>query len=459
MKVRIAALLLRLPLDPESRSRRRALKIVLRAAGSGTPAAMGAAVRELESGDQEPVWRVWLWPAVSGPSPQRWTSPLLESAPPHDLLVDAAWHDWLTEHDTTLWSLLERWNRPATTADPRTRSLSLLALGADDAALDAPVLAEAAVRFDHPVGERARARILPQDDATAVDHFCWESVGSPDAVAFCIAHHLAPSDEVQRAQFFVYMPIGTTVGPDRRTVAVHGDEDVLVADLGGSAVNHLELDPTTGVSMFIALSPSVLVCCDHKGNLHVWREPLTTKEPPVMTPTFGSLPVGIAWSAALDRFLAITDSSVELLDVPPADHSASATGRISLVVHQGRSRFTPPGTYGPFGGEGEGARYVRLSPAGDVLALGGVGGTIDLYAIMRLNLRATPGIGAPMGLMDHEFLADVRAALANPVLRDRFRPALELLRDCLEHRSRHDIGIGGATGAMAAADDDIGLGR
>lgn len=201
MGPRTAALLLRLPLRRESRMSRRALGTVLRAAVSGTPVATRAVARAIRSRGREAVWRAWL----ELPS-RRWDSPalaeLLEGAPsiPGEV-IDAAWSDWLDEHAVTLWSLLERWACPATA--PQRHSLSRLALGDDGVAVEAGVLAEAAVRFDHPIGERARARLLAGGHVEAVDLFCAASPGSPEAVGFCVAHHLAPSDDVERAVFFM----------------------------------------------------------------------------------------------------------------------------------------------------------------------------------------------------------------------------------------------------------------
>ncbi|MFI0479468.1 hypothetical protein [Actinomadura sp. 9N215] len=756
--VRTAALVLRLPLGPDSQRRRRALDAVLRAACSGTPVAMRAVTRELESGDREKVWRTWLERRVSRESPQRWTFPLLPSASPPDILVDAAWDDWLKAHDPALWSLLERWNRPATDAEPRTRALSRLALGDQDVELEAYALVEAASRFDHPVGEPARARLATGGDVEAADLFCALSADSPAASAFCVAHGLAPSDDVQRAAFFVrtgqheqyqasdpegtllalayesaspyergtlrmamtelggvdllrivagrrtgpggfaeltaseraylagrlkdrgdwerlwsltmllplpeavdnvrafgdwlpsdeddrrvfqalrtadptavrtcvetlsagdlpalhahlklsgrlagttvvdgldfapdgsqlaftaklrdsscagvvdlrdttltylhsdfpyplefvahlgsdaivvaasceydfdgsgrkarlhhadrdgvrtlgdcnkiwglnrvagnrsfivsawdgeadhakwgavltgtsqtplvrtgitdgidyFLPLSTALDPDRRRVAVSDHGTILVAELDGSAVNRIDLDPAglSRESWLIALSPSVLICFGVLGELRVWREPLTSGGPPVSTPLWSdeSTPINVMWSPALDRFLVVHRSFVELLDIPRAEGAPLVSGRIRLDVPRSESRFKPPS-----GGDYVLAapRFVRLSPKGDVLALGGVGDTIDLYAITWFTLRGPGKIAAPLGLMDREFMGDVGAALANPVFDGTYRPTLELLWQCLEYRFRHDIGIGEAEGAVAVADDDIGLG-
>ncbi|MGH3389120.1 MAG: hypothetical protein ACRDOO_09610 [Actinomadura sp.] len=208
MRPRTAALLLRLPLGPGSRRRHEALGTVLRAADRGAPAALRAVSEAVRSLGDEAVWRVWLRRSVSGPSSRRWASPVVaalsrDSVPVPDRVVDAAWGDWLAEHDATLWSLLERWDRPAAASDPGRCSLSLLALGDDAASVGPRVLVEAAVRLDHPIGERARARLPAAADAEAVDLFCATAVDVPDLAAFCVAHHLAPSDKVERAVFFV----------------------------------------------------------------------------------------------------------------------------------------------------------------------------------------------------------------------------------------------------------------
>ncbi|MGP3970102.1 hypothetical protein [Streptomyces sp. 6N223] len=213
MRPRIAALLLRLSAAPDSPAWNRALGAVLREAASGAsgaPAAIRAAARAAAS-HPEAVWRVWLEPSVSGPAPRRWASPLLpalldggDTAAVPDLLVDAAWRDWLDDHHPALWSLLERWNQPASpAADPGVRSLSRLVLGDQGAPVAPRLLAGTAARFGHPIGESARARLLAPDAQEAVDLFCAAALDAPDAMAFCLAHRLAPSGDVQRAVFFV----------------------------------------------------------------------------------------------------------------------------------------------------------------------------------------------------------------------------------------------------------------
>ncbi|WUI00848.1 hypothetical protein OHR68_03240 [Spirillospora sp. NBC_00431] len=752
MKSWSAALVLRFPYPRDSKARRRALETVLRAADIGVPSALRAVARELESGDQEAVWRTWLKPAVSGPSPQRWTSAIIDTVSPPDLLVDVAWQDWLDEHHAPLWSLLKRWNRPASTSDPRRNALSGLALGHDDVTMDADVLAEAASRFDHPIGDPARALLLEHNDTAAIDAFCATSAGSPDAIAFCVAHHLAPSDEVRCAVFFVrtgqheqyraldpdgallalgyrsapaetraalreamtehgdidalrvlagtgsrqedlaslteqergylvqrladrgdwerlwrltvllplaeaadavrafgewrppdtdgrrlfhalrdanptdlrarlatlssantlapgvrfeltdldqrltdlyfvddmdfapdgphlaftgqilndfdedptsragildlerralvrlyprfpqpldliahlgsdtvvvaesmvfgsdsgtrrlevhyadrdgvrtldftsteitgleripgdraflmsawdddsddgsadavftadsstppvstgitdevegFLPTETALDPGRRKVAVLDSDDIVVAELDGSAVNHLT--PLANAELeHLALSPTVLICCDDEGMLHVWQEPLTAKAPSATIPLWTRLscPNHLAWSPTLDRFVAVHDLELELLDIPPA-------GDVQAVSREAFTLSTP---------HGRRVHIARLSPDGGILAAGDLHGTIDLYALTPLALGRGPDIARPLGQMDHRILTEAGAALANPALGDEFRPPLELLRNCLEYRFRHDMGIGDAATAVAMADDDIELG-
>ncbi|MGP4012346.1 hypothetical protein [Streptomyces sp. 4N124] len=208
MWVRIAMLVLRLRATPDSRLGRWALGAVLRAADSGAPrAALRAVARSLENHGQEAVFRSWLKPSVSGPSPQRWASPLVAglakgSTPVPAMLVDAAWQDWLDGDDAELWSLLKDWGPAPTTSEPSVRSLSRLALG-DDIPLDEHTLVDTALDFDHPIGEHARDRLLTQGAPETIDLFCGEALDSPTAGAFCAEHHLAPADPVQRAIFFV----------------------------------------------------------------------------------------------------------------------------------------------------------------------------------------------------------------------------------------------------------------
>ncbi|MGH3240388.1 MAG: hypothetical protein ACRDNL_08400, partial [Spirillospora sp.] len=144
MNVRAAVLLLRL--HPRSRV---AAGTVARAADAGDPVAVRAFAEAAGSPSplRETLWRAWL--AGSARGSRRWSSALLDAPPPSppDLLVNAAWADWLDEHDDHLRSLLDGWNRPATVADPRVASLSRLARG-DGASVAPPVLAEAAARFD-----------------------------------------------------------------------------------------------------------------------------------------------------------------------------------------------------------------------------------------------------------------------------------------------------------------------
>ncbi|GAB2956282.1 hypothetical protein GCM10023080_014330 [Streptomyces pseudoechinosporeus] len=209
MRLRIAVLMLRLPLGRASRWRLSSLVTVLRAADSGTPTAVRAVADALNSPGPETVWRTWAEPPVAGPNRRRWDSPLVaellaDSTPVPDVLVDAAWRDWLDVHEAKLWSLLRRWNRAATASESeKVRVLSRFALGDEDVAVDARLLADAATRFDHPIGERARARLLAPGAPEAIDLYCTAALNSPEAAAFCAENHLAPTDQVQRAVFFV----------------------------------------------------------------------------------------------------------------------------------------------------------------------------------------------------------------------------------------------------------------
>ncbi|MFG2027754.1 hypothetical protein [Streptomyces sp. NPDC048825] len=204
MRVRIAVLVGR-----ASRWRLRSLVTVLRAADSGAPAAIRAVADALESLGPETVWEAWVSPLVTGPGRRRWDSPLVAeladgSTPVPDVLVDAAWCDWLDGHEAELWSLLRRWNRAATTSESeKVRVLSRFALSDDSGAVDARLLVDAATRFGHPLGERARTQLLALSDPEVIDLYCTAALNSPEAAAFCAEHHLAPSDEVQRAVFFV----------------------------------------------------------------------------------------------------------------------------------------------------------------------------------------------------------------------------------------------------------------
>ncbi|MFI0404785.1 hypothetical protein [Actinomadura sp. 3N508] len=195
MNVRAAALLLEVHPRPG-----RAAETVARAAEAGDPVAVRAFARAAGSPRSSMIWRAWLaLPA------RRWTSALLDlPSPAPDVLVNAAWTGWLDEHDDRLWSLLNGWGRAAASgADPRIASLSRLARGDEGVAVPPRVLADAAARLDHPIGDLARAHLTAHPDPDAVDALCAAAVGSPDLAAFCVAHHLAPSGPVERAAFFV----------------------------------------------------------------------------------------------------------------------------------------------------------------------------------------------------------------------------------------------------------------
>ncbi|WP_328369273.1 hypothetical protein OG800_43385 [Streptomyces sp. NBC_00445] len=748
MRVRIAVLVLRLRAARDSRLRRWALGAVLRAADSGAPQALRAVARALEAHGQEAVFRSWLMPSVSDASPGRWASPLVAGLPEGPtpvpaMLVDAAWQDWLDQDDAELWSLLKRWGPAPTTSELPLRFLSRLALGDDDVPLEERTLIDAALRFDHPIGEHARAWLLAQSAPETIDLFCEAALDSPSAAAFCAEHHLAPADPVQRAIFFVRTrqleqyqaldPDGSllTLGyrgasdeersvlrvemsglgildvvrvlagqssreedfatlseherayvaeqladrrdwdrlwsltllmslpeavqtadefgdwrpkgeDDRRVfealraadpidvarfveglaglgplrslprtriwptdtgehpIAVHaldfapdgmqlafagrgsrhcagivdlasltlvwlddhlphpaqqiahlgsdamivvagkqihyadengtlalynqpgdvrdveriaGDRafivtarsleapaawtvftgrsggnltdsgmlrwhgritprtavvdaegrliavvddpsNIVVADLADSAVNDSAVNKLMGPETLrfnansAALSPSALICGTNSGGLHVWHEPLTTSQAPVTTRpwTYGTSPIHLAWSPALDRFLAVTETYLQLLDVPPTPDAPPPQDSVSeqiplLSDYQSRPR----------------ARCARVSPRGDLLAVGGLEeGAVDIYVLTALALR--PWIAHPMGVMGPGELTEVVAVMEHPVLDESSRQTLGLLRMCLEHRFRHDVGLGGSAGSVRPGDHEIELG-
>ncbi|NGO14129.1 hypothetical protein G5C60_42695 [Streptomyces sp. HC44] len=792
MRLWTASLLLRLPLGELSRPGSWALATVLRAADSGEPAALHALEQAIRSKGHEAVWSAWLRPSASGTTPPRWASPV-PAALGADVstipgwVVNLAWKTWLDEAGpdpgsdldahahahadahAALWSLLEQWDLPAKAgAGYSTRVLSRLALGDgevdDEVSVDPRLLVDTAVRFDHPVGESARTHLLALGDAETVDLYCAAAMDSRDATAFCVAHHLAPADEVRRAVFFVrtgqheqyraldpegallalgyrsasaeersalreamtglgggidalrvlagqrslhedvasldgqeraylirqlkdqgdwdrlwrftsllplaeavrtvrafgtwrpsgeddhrvfealraadpqavdgcvnalpgateYSPVPHTrirladldkrvsrvmdfdfapdgtqlafvgavpsgqwgkpiawagivdlgsstlsrlncnftdpldrvahlgsdtmvvaetrprhvdrhssrtakihyvdrrgvlrtldpgadeihgleriagdrafalsavvgdvgdherpvlfiggpggalvdsgvldeldedfepliaaVDPDGRLVAIVDVlEDAVVADLGSSVANKLDDGSITLENVPTppaALSPSTLVSCTEAGDLKVWHEPLTSTEPSMTIPAWSGAtrPAFLAWSPALNRFVAVNfslGSHLELLDVPPTRDAPVPDELISeRVALVGDVSVVP---------------IARLSPKGDVLAVGGADSAIDLYDLTALTLR--PLIARPMGLMTHQELAHVVKVQEHPLLDAGSRTTLTLLRACLEHRFRHDVGIGDTAGTAVAGDFEIELGE
>ncbi|WP_406498208.1 hypothetical protein OHB06_48900 [Streptomyces sp. NBC_01604] len=208
MRLRTASFLLRIS-PTDVRRGRHALQTVLGAADSGDPAALRALARAVARHGHERAWRVWLEPGKSGGPTRPWDSPALagltvDVSTVPAWVVNSAWRAWLADPDPALWSLLRRWNRPATAAvGSRTRLFSRLVLGAADLSPSPLILADTAARFDHPLGASARERLLTDPDPSAVSLFCATAVQSPDALEYCLAHGLAPVDETERAVFFV----------------------------------------------------------------------------------------------------------------------------------------------------------------------------------------------------------------------------------------------------------------
>jgi hypothetical protein len=248
------------------------------------------------------------------------------------------------------------------------------------------------------------------------------------------------------------------VDPGGRLVAVADARTAVIADLEGFTVRVLDgHEPLrTGSHPKVALSPAVLISASDQGDVRIWREPLTSAQEAISghLPTDGRL-IDLAWSPALDHFLAISlrdertgllplsmyQPSLQVLDVPATHDRPLPPDLVSDSIELGLVSNPTP--------------CVRLSPKGDVLAVVRGSATIDLYSLSLLKFRRI--IGRPMSLMTHMDLADVVASLENPVRDVRFRQTLELLRDCLEYRYRHDVGIGDALTAVAG--DDIALGE
>jgi hypothetical protein len=236
-----AAVVLRLPLRKNSARRSAALDTVVRAAASGAPGALRRVARLMERQGGEAVWQAWLAQLGAETPPRAWDSPvvaelLTRAVPVPEAVVDTAWRDWLYLHDDALWSLLQRWNRPATGFRAHV-PLSRLALGDEEAEIPPDVLADAAGRFDHPIGAVARARLLTASDPAAVDLFCELTMANrpPEAIAFCVGHHLAPSDEVRRALFFA------CTGQQDQYWALDPEGTLLALGYGGAVAREREV--------------------------------------------------------------------------------------------------------------------------------------------------------------------------------------------------------------------------
>lgn len=239
-----------------------------------------------------------------------------------------------------------------------------------------------------------------------------------------------------------------TVGPGGHRIAMVNTDTAVVADREGTVVNVLDNGPrSTRPRPLAAMSDTVLIRADDlRGTLDMWHEPLVSTRAPVSRTVWSSTTslYGLAWSPALNRFVAIGRPDLSLflwiLDIPETRDSPLpddlVARQVGLTGHPGS---------------------VRLSPKGDVLAsLDSVSltPTVELYYLPLLALR--PRVVRPMGLMSLQDLSDVTAALESPALDHTSRPILRALHSCLEHRFRHDVGIGQTTDA---GDFEIELGE
>lgn len=251
-----------------------------------------------------------------------------------------------------------------------------------------------------------------------------------------------------------------TLDPEGRTVAVLDQRTALVADLADptAAATLRGSTAAAGDSMpHAAMSPTLLVRGNDQGRVQVWRDPLTSGKAPVSKRLWQQQEdrrlIGLAWSPALQRLLALSRRGQDIAVHLP---------RLKALGTPAYDEWPVPGTRVPkpipLGSAVPGARpFMRLSPGGDVLAMGGVlPGHIDLYALSLLTVR--PFIGKPMGLMRPRDLTAVVTVLENPVLDEESRTTLTLLRTCLEHRFRHDVWLGDTHGAAVAGAYDIELG-
>jgi hypothetical protein len=245
-------------------------------------------------------------------------------------------------------------------------------------------------------------------------------------------------------------PQATLVDPEGRLIAVLNYKGVVVADRTGAAVNVLASGPERPgrTRLFGAMSDSVLVRAHPAGFLDIWHEPLTsTREPLSSDWALNPWLFHLAWSPALNRFLAIGSHdgpSLWVLDVPETRDAPLPDDLVCDAVGLAGDRVPA---------------CVRLSPRGDVLAVTNTTGpapTIDLYCLSLLDLRQI--VAEPMGRLRHQDLAKVAAVLENPAVDDESRQVLGVLRACLEHRFRHDVGLGDTQGRSLAGDHDIELG-
>ncbi len=228
-------------------------------------------------------------------------------------------------------------------------------------------------------------------------------------------------------------PQTATSDPEGRLIAVLGRNAAVVADRAGTTVSVLHMGRLRLRTVTMgAMSDAVLVRADETGSMDIWHEPLVSAQAPLSI-DWPSAPrlVDLAWSPALNRFVATGSRfgpAVWFLDVP-------TTPGTPLPEDPFRTTVRLVGDRAP--------DRVRLSPRGDVLAVAyssDPAPTIDLYCLPLLVLRSA--LSKPMGLMNHQALSDVAAALEHPALDGESRQMLDVLRTCLEHRFRHDVVIG-----------------
>jgi hypothetical protein len=160
--------------------------------------------------------------------------------------TDALWRLMELTDSPAVWRALLRRGRPAR-ADFYNHQVSLVALGAGTAEPDA--VAEQAMRFDHPIGDIARARITDARDPAEIDALCkliivrcldrYHDRRDSDlvrAVAFGVEAGLVPSDDATHACWLLVTaqaerraavdPSGTLLATHYRSADVHARREM-----------------------------------------------------------------------------------------------------------------------------------------------------------------------------------------------------------------------------------------